>query len=412
MTSGDTFATVDNARKWRSLTVIAASQVAAMALWFSASAVVPALVREYDLSAFSQSLFTSSVQIGFVAGSFASALLSLPDRFDPRRIFMLCALFGSIVNAAILLAGPASALTPVLRFLTGAAMAGVYPVGMKLAGTWARRDMGLVVGLLVGALTLGSASPHLFNAFGGVDWRFTILAASISAGVAGIAINFAELGPNLGRAARLRPGAVLAAWRNVPMRLANLGYLGHMWELYAMWAWVGVFMQASFLAAQPGETSIVAAKYATFATIGIGALGCVAGGLVADRIGRTTLTMLAMGVSGLCACLIGFLFGAPPTLVVIVCLVWGVAVVADSAQFSASIAELAPPELVGTMLTLQTSLGFILTLATIHLIPYSIEWLGWTFGFAPLAIGPFLGIWAMAVLRARPEVARLAGGNR
>jgi len=401
-----------HASKAASLTVLCLCQVAAMALWFSASAVVPSLSAEYELSGFFQSLYTSGVQAGFVVGSLASAILALADRLDPRRFFMAAALVAAAANGAILVIDPASPGAIGLRFVTGVCMAGIYPVGMKLATSWARNDMGLLVGLLVGALTLGSASPHLFNALGGLDWRITLAAASLSALLAGLAINFAGTGPRVQPAPRFDPGHVLDAWRIVPLRLANLGYLGHMWELYAMWAWIGVFLHASFALTLGADSAALMAKLATFATVGIGALGCLAGGIFADRLGRTTLTMLAMAVSGTCAATVGLLFGGSPGLLLLVCLVWGVAVVADSAQFSASVAELSDQTLVGTMLTLQTAMGFTLTLLTIHLMPLWIDGLGWRYAFAPLAIGPFLGVFAMARLRVHPEARRLAGGRR
>jgi MFS family permease len=339
-------------------------------------------------------------------------LLGLPDRIDPRRLFAISSLVGAGANALLLAVDPASWVAPVLRIVTGIAMAGVYPIGMKLASTWARGDMGLMVGILVGALTLGSASPYLFNALGGLDWRITLAASSASAVAAAIGIHFAGIGPNRAPTPRFDPRAALTAWRDVPLRLANLGYLGHMWELYAMWAWIGAFLAASFALTLPPSTAPVAAKLAAFVTIAAGGLGSIAAGLLADRLGRTTITIAAMAVSGTCAAVVGFLFGGDPRWLVAVCIVWGVSIVADSAQFSASIAELSERARVGTMLTVQTALGFTLTLVTIHLMPYLVEAVSWRYAFMPLALGPLVGVWAMARLRAHPRALQLAGGRR
>jgi MFS family permease len=357
-----------------------------------------------------QAWLTSAVQAGFVIGTLVSATLSLPDRVDPRLVFAVSAVAGAVVNAAILVLPLGTAADIAARMLTGVALAGVYPVGMKLAAGWAdKADTGLVVGLLVGGLTLGSASPHLVNALGGLDWRLTLSAASAASMLGAGMIAFVRLGPRHAAASRFDPAAALFLWRDRGTRLACLGYLGHMWELYAMWAWVGAYLAASFALSRGGDPAPGQAALATFAVIGVGAVGCVAAGVVADRIGRVQVTATAMAVSGLCCLLAGPLFGAHPAVIVALCLIWGIAVVADSAQVSASIAELARPGLTGTMLTLQTCLGFALTLVTIHLMPVMIAWAGWGAAFAVLSAGPLLGIIAMLRLGRSPAGARLAG---
>ncbi|MBL4719595.1 MAG: MFS transporter [Alphaproteobacteria bacterium] len=402
--------------KPRALILLSICQVAALSLWFSASAVIPSLRLEFSLNDHQAALLTSTVQMGFVAGTLVSALLGLADRIDPRRFFMFSTVIATGANAVLLIADPASPTVLVCRFLTGACMAGVYPVGMRMVASWADKDLGLLVGLLVGALTLGSAAPHLFNAFGGVDWRLAIAAASLASLAAAFLINFVPLGPNWAAAPPFKPRAVLAALSDKALRLVNLGYLGHMWELYAMWAWLGIFLNTSFQLSGAFTSAPDAsfwARMATFGAMGIGGgAGCLIGGYIADRMGRTFLTMAAMSMSATCALIVGFFFGGAPILTFLVCFIWGATIVADSAQFSASIAELAPKDRIGTMLTIQTSMGFLLTLATIHLMPLAIDAFGWRYAFMALAIGPILGVVAMGRLRAHPDAQRLANGRR
>ncbi len=397
----------------RVLAALAAAELCGMAPWFSASAVAPTLVNLWQLGTAGAAWLTISVQLGFVAGALVSAVLTLSDRWSARR---LCAAAAAIAAAATLGVAFASsaAIAIALRMLTGAALAGVYPPGMKIAAGWFREGRGLAIGTLVGALTLGSALPHLVRwAVPETHWRPVLVVAAASALVgAAFVLLVPHDGPFAAPAPPFSWGAVPRILGDRALSLANLGYLGHMWELYAMWTWMAAFVAASERVRAGGDPAASGVPaLVTFAVVGSGALGCWLGGKYADRWGRTLVTSVAMAVSGACALSVGALFGRPLALLGPVLLVWGVTVVADSAQFSAAVSELAPRQLVGTALTLQTSLGFLLTCLTIYLLPWVAGRIGWRWSMSVLAAGPAAGVCAMLALRRRPEARLLAGGR-
>jgi MFS family permease len=398
------------AGRWRALVLLSLAELLAMSLWFSAAAVAPQLSQEWQLTEASAGWLTIAVQLGFVAGTLLSAFLNLPDVLSVRYLFAVSAVAGALTNAALGLYAHEAQTAIVLRFLTGMFLAGVYPPGMKIMATWFQRSRGMALGVLVGALTLGKASPYLLNGLGSSNWRHNILGISLLALVGGlIVLLFVSDGPHALPAASFDWRQALAVFRNRGVRLASLGYFGHMWELYAMWVWIPVMIRASLAVSQQPP---VVAEVASFLVIGCGALGCVFAGLLADRIGRTVVTSWAMAISGSCCLLIGFLFGGNPLLLLLVAAIWGASVVADSAQFSACVTELGDPRYIGTALTMQTCLGFLLTTISIELIPLLVKAIGWQYAFTILAPGPLLGVLAMLRLRRLPEAAKIAQGRR
>jgi len=398
----------------RALAALSAAELGAVSLWFSASAVLPALSREWHLGDGGRAGLTVAVQAGFIVGTLGSALANLPDIVSPRLLMLWSALAGAVLNGALALW--VESLTPalLLRFATGLCMAGAYPPAMKIVATWFRQGRGLAIGILVGALTVGSAAPHLIRGVTELPWRGTLLAAStLALGSALLTWLLVREGPDRFPPARFDVRMAAAVFHERGPRLACFGYFGHMWELYAMWTWLGLFLGQSLEARDGGSYLGLSAPAATFAAMGVGgAVGAYAGGALADRWGRTTLTMAAMALSGLCAAVIGLSFGGPPALTFWLAALWGVTVIADSAQFSTVITELSPPAYVGTALTAQTCVGFALTMVSIWLIPPVVTAVGWRWAFATLAVGPALGVLAMARLRAQPEALRLAGGRR
>jgi MFS family permease len=389
--------------------LIALVQVLAMGVWFSASAVVPALTRQWHLSAGVAAWLTAPVQAGFVLGAVASAVLGLADRLPPQLLVAGSAAgaAGATLIMALFADGPLVAIP--LRFATGAFLAGVYPVGMKLMASWSPpADRARAMGVLIAALTLGSALPHLIDGLGQLNWRAVLVVAAMialaGAIVAGALIRSGPQFPTAGRVGR--PRYAVAMFADQGPRLVNLAYFGHMWELYALWTWLPAFLAASPAAASPAAASPAAAGIEAFLAIGVaGVAGCLVGGWAADRLGRAATAAAALTVSGACCLLSPLAFTASRPWLLAFAAVWGAAVIADSGMFSTLLSELADRRYVGTALTAQTAIGFLLTIVTIQLVPLIASAVGWQYAFLALAAGPVTGLAALAVLNRllRPE---------
>jgi MFS family permease len=399
-----------SSRAVRTLLLLAFAELLGMSLWFSANAVSDEFRSLWSLSAGQAGWLTTVVQLGFVAGTATAAVLNLADVIPARHYFAASATLGAMVNAALVVA-PGYTAALALRFATGFFLAGVYPPGMKMAATWFRKGRGLAIGTVVGALTVGKAAPYLMKAWvpGGI--AFVVLSVSAGALLAAllILVGYRD-GPYPFARRQFSWQLVGTVVRHREWRLATGGYLGHMWELYAFWTWIPMFLAASVAAGAQG-VSVSALSVTAFVVIAAGGVGCLWGGWLADRIGYDRLVIRALLASGACSVLAGVVFGGDLWVLVALALLWGFFVVADSAQFSAMITEVVPQHTVGTALTLQTSFGFLLTMLTIQLVPAIADAGSWRWAFVLLALGPAGGIWSIRRLQLAGRTWRRAGGT-
>ena len=382
--------------QWRMLAILSVAELFGMSLWFAGSAVAPRLAEQWSLTPTETAWLSTSVQIGFVAGTAVAALLNLADTLSSRVYFATAAVFGAIANAGLLIS-PGIRTALLLRFLTGACLAGVYPPAMKMIATWFQARRGLAIGTVVGALTAGKAMPYLVQAVPGIGVAPVILSASAGALIAAVVVMAAYRdGPFPFPRRAFSWSLARTVLRTRDYRLVLGGYAGHMFELYSYWVWIPLFLAAS-VADQSVSPSVV--SLLSFAAIAVGAIGCIWGGAIADRVGYARFVSAAMAASGACALLTPLVFGRSLPLLTVLVLVWGVTVIADSAQFSTLVTRVVPAHAVGTALTLQTSIGFLLTTISIQLIPPVVDIVGWRYAFPLLALGPILGIITIRRLR-------------
>ena len=397
---------------WFALSIISICLVGAMSTWFSGTVILPELTLRSGLGESEKVWLTNAVQLGFVIGAIVLAFFNLSDSMPLILLIAFSCTLAAIANLLLIWTDTPLSIIAV-RLLTGVALSGVYPSVVKLIATWFQKSRGVAMGVIIGALTLGSAAPHFFRAMTpDTDWLIVIWVSSLMTFLAGmILVFFVSEGPFYFARTRFKPSQIIQVLNNKPLALVNIGYLGHMWELYAMWAWILTF--AHFLLNDFDWVPFGAPEYFSFFIVSIGAIGCVIAGYLSDIYGRCYITAALMLVSGSCAFSIGFLVNTSPFLVGLIALLWGLTIIADSGQFSAAVTELSEPNLVGTALTVQMAIGFGITMITIWLVPVFAQLFGsFQWMFLLLAPGPFIVAIAMLLLRRHPQSEKLALGKR
>ena len=399
-------------RKIFALIVISLCLIGALSTWFSATVVLPELSASSELSASEQIWLTNGVQLGFVVGAVLIAFFNISDSVSLTKLISISCFCAALCNLSVIFTDEGSVIV-FLRALTGAALAGVYPPAVKLVATWFKKGRGLAMGTIIGALTVGSAAPHLFRALvTETDWQMVLILSSTTTFIAGcVFLLLVREGPYAFARTVFNPTQITKIIRNRALSLVNIGYVGHMWELYAMWAWILTFAHHAkdILPSFP----LPSPEYLSFFVVAVGGLGCIAAGWFSDRYGRCYTTAGLMIISGSCALLIGASLLVSPILFLLVALIWGSTIVADSGQFSAAVTELADQNLVGTALTFQMAIGFGVTVLAVALVPkFALLIDSYQWAFLLLAPGPFVGARAMLLLRKKEEAQLLANGKR
>ena len=397
--------------KFAILVIISISLLFTLTVWFSANAIVNQLIILWMLNEYDIALLSMILIIGFVVGGFFSAILNLPDIIKTEKFYSIYAGLSALSNFLAIFSSNFLWFL-LFRFLTGFFLSGVCPTAMKLVSSWFKKHRGLAVGILLGALTAGSGLPYIFNINGTPEWRFLLTLSSFLALIGAILIYiFITEGPNVSHGGKFQLSNLRVIWAKNSVKYANLAYFGHMWELYAFWVWIPIFLKESFIMTFPSGNATLFFSIGTFTVFISGALSNAFGGMIADRIGRTKFNIMMLIFSGISSLVIGFFF-KNTIIALIIAIIWGITAVPDSPQYSVMITELSDQNYIGTALTVQTSVGFGITLFSIQLLPSLVHVVSWSFGFMVLALGPIVGIISLFLLRKEPDSTKIGQGKK